>query len=54
MMYDNDTNDVIWAITTRTDPKRDTMIIDNTPTDTLDPASPLVNLRIKDGNRCNY
>jgi 4-hydroxy-3-polyprenylbenzoate decarboxylase len=42
-------NDVIWAITTRTDPKRDTMIIDNTPTDTLDPASPLVNLGSKMG-----
>jgi len=42
-------NEVIWAITTRADPKRDTIIIDNTPTDTLDPASPLVNLGSKMG-----
>ena len=42
-------NDVMWAITTRTDPKRDTIIVDNTPTDTLDPASPLVNLGSKMG-----
>src|ERR687884_1234238 len=41
--------EVLWAITTRADPKRDTMIIDNTPTDTLDPASPLVNLGSKMG-----
>ncbi|MEX1151449.1 MAG: menaquinone biosynthesis decarboxylase [Nitrosopumilaceae archaeon] len=44
-----DMNDVIWAITTRTDAARDTIIIDNTPTDTLDPASPLVNLGSKLG-----
>ena len=31
------------------DPKRDTMIIDNTPTDTLDPASSLPNLGSKMG-----
>jgi 4-hydroxy-3-polyprenylbenzoate decarboxylase len=42
-------DDVIWAITTRADPARDTMIISNTPTDTLDPASPLVNLGSKLG-----
>lgn len=42
-------NDVIWAITTRSDAARDTIIIDNTPTDTLDPASPLVNLGSKLG-----
>ena len=42
-------DDVIWAITTRTDPARDTIIINNTPTDTLDPASPLVNLGSKLG-----
>jgi 4-hydroxy-3-polyprenylbenzoate decarboxylase len=41
--------EVLWAITTRADPKRDTMIIDNTPTDTLDPASPLPNLGSKMG-----
>jgi len=45
----HDMNDVIWAITTRTDAARDTIIIDNTPTDTLDPASPLVNLGSKMG-----
>ncbi|KFM18340.1 3-octaprenyl-4-hydroxybenzoate carboxy-lyase protein, partial [Marine Group I thaumarchaeote SCGC AAA799-D07] len=38
-----DINEVIWAITTRTDAARDTIIIDNAPTDTLDPASPRVN-----------
>jgi 4-hydroxy-3-polyprenylbenzoate decarboxylase len=42
-------NDVIWAITTRADAARDTIIINNTPTDTLDPASPLVNLGSKMG-----
>lgn len=30
-----DWNDVIWAITTRMDPKRDTVMIDNTPIDYL-------------------
>ena len=45
----HDMNDVIWAITTRTDAARDTIIINNTPTDTLDPASPLVNLGSKMG-----
>jgi len=45
----HDMNDLIWAVTTRTDPARDTVIIDNTPTDTLDPASPLVNLGSKLG-----
>jgi 4-hydroxy-3-polyprenylbenzoate decarboxylase len=44
-----DINDVIWAMTARTDPRRDIMIIENTPTDTLDPASPLVNLGSKIG-----
>ena len=45
----HDINDVIWAITTRADPARDTIIINNSPTDTLDPASPLVNLGSKMG-----
>ena len=45
----HDMNEVIWAITTRADPSRDTIIIDNTPTDTLDPASPRVNLGSKLG-----
>jgi 4-hydroxy-3-polyprenylbenzoate decarboxylase len=42
-------NEVIWAITTRVDAARDTIIINNTPTDTLDPASPKVNLGSKLG-----
>ena len=45
----HDINDVIWAITTRVDAARDIMIVNNTPTDTLDPASPLVNLGSKLG-----
>ena len=45
----HDLNDVIWAITTRSDAARDTVIINNTPTDTLDPASPFVNLGSKLG-----
>jgi len=45
----HDINDVIWAVTTRTDAARDIMIINNTPTDTLDPASPLLNLGSKLG-----
>ncbi len=45
----HDMNDVIWAVTTRADAARDTIIINNTPTDTLDPASPLVNLGSKLG-----
>ncbi|MBI2792757.1 MAG: 4-hydroxy-3-polyprenylbenzoate decarboxylase [Gammaproteobacteria bacterium] len=32
--------DVIWAITTRMDPVRDTVLVDNTPIDYLDFASP--------------
>ena len=45
----HDMNEVIWAITTRADAARDTIIINNTPTDTLDPASPKVNLGSKLG-----
>ncbi len=45
----HDINDVIWAITTRADAARDMMIINNTPTDTLDPASTLVNFGSKLG-----
>jgi 4-hydroxy-3-polyprenylbenzoate decarboxylase len=44
-----DINEVIWAMTARTDPRRDIMIIENAPTDTLDPASPLVNFGSKIG-----
>jgi len=45
----HDMNEVIWAVTTRIDAARDTIIIDNAPTDTLDPASPRVNLGSKLG-----
>lgn len=45
----HDINDVIWAVTTRADAARDIIIINNTPTDTLDPASPLLNLGSKLG-----
>lgn len=44
-----DWNDVIWAITTRMDPKRDTLLIDNTPIDYLDFASPVSGLGSKMG-----
>jgi len=44
-----DWNDVIWAITTRMDPSRDTVLIDNTPIDSLDFASPIVGLGSKMG-----
>jgi 4-hydroxy-3-polyprenylbenzoate decarboxylase len=54
VVVDHDVNvhsidDVIWALTTRADAARDTMIISGTPTDTLDPASPLVNFGSKLG-----
>ena len=45
----HDMNDVIWAVTTRADPGRDSTIIRDTPTDTLDPASPMVNFGSKLG-----
>ena len=45
----HDIDEVIWAITTKADPKRDTLLIENAPTDTLDPASPLLNLGSKMG-----
>jgi 4-hydroxy-3-polyprenylbenzoate decarboxylase len=32
--------DVIWAISTRADPVRDTLLVENTPIDYLDFASP--------------
>jgi len=41
--------DVIWAISTRVDPKRDTIIIENTPIDYLDFSSPLDSLGSKMG-----
>ena len=42
-------NDVIWAITTRCDPVRDATLIDNTPIDYLDFASPVSGLGGKIG-----
>jgi len=44
-----DWNEVIWAITTRVDPIRDTTIVDNTPIDYLDFASPVSGLGSKMG-----
>ncbi|WP_028470564.1 4-hydroxy-3-polyprenylbenzoate decarboxylase [Neptunomonas japonica] len=44
-----DWNDVIWAITTRMDPSRDTLLIDSTPIDYLDFASPVSGLGSKMG-----
>jgi len=41
--------DVIWAITTRMDPLRDTTLIDSTPIDYLDFASPVSGLGSKMG-----
>jgi 4-hydroxy-3-polyprenylbenzoate decarboxylase len=41
--------DVVWAITTRTDPARDTVIVENTPIDYLDFASPVAGLGSKMG-----
>jgi len=41
--------DVIWAITTRMDPTRDITLIDNTPIDYLDLASPVSGLGSKAG-----
>ena len=44
-----DWEDVIWAITTRMDPSRDTLLVDNTPIDYLDFASPVSGLGSKMG-----
>ncbi len=41
--------EVIWAITTRVDPVRDTLLVDNTPIDYLDFASPVSGLGGKMG-----
>ena len=54
VVVDDDVNirsweDVIWAITTRMDPIRDTVLIDNTPIDYLDFASPVSGLGSKMG-----
>ncbi len=44
-----DWKEVIWAITTRVDPVRDTVMVDNTPIDYLDFASPISGLGSKMG-----
>ncbi len=44
-----DWKEVIWALTTRVDPKRDTLIADATPIDSLDFASPVAGLGSKMG-----
>ncbi|MCK4710125.1 MAG: 4-hydroxy-3-polyprenylbenzoate decarboxylase [Gammaproteobacteria bacterium] len=54
IVVDDDINtrnwqDVIWAITTRVDPARDTTLIENTPIDYLDFASPVSGLGSKMG-----
>ena len=54
IVLDDDINarnweDVIWAITTRTDPSRDITLIENTPIDYLDFASPVSGLGSKMG-----
>ncbi len=54
IVVDNDIDarnweDVIWAISTRMDPKRDSVFIDNTPIDYLDFASPTSGLGSKIG-----
>lgn len=54
VVVDEDVNirvwqEVIWAITTRVDPMRDTLLVDNTPIDYLDFASPVSGLGSKMG-----
>jgi len=54
IVVDDDVNardwqDVIWAITTRMDPARDTVLVENTPIDYLDFASPTTGLGAKMG-----
>ncbi|OQX39236.1 MAG: 3-octaprenyl-4-hydroxybenzoate decarboxylase [Oceanospirillales bacterium LUC14_002_19_P2] len=44
-----DWKDVIWAMTTRMDPKRDSVFVENTPIDYLDFASPVAGLGSKAG-----
>ncbi|ROR34383.1 4-hydroxy-3-polyprenylbenzoate decarboxylase [Inmirania thermothiophila] len=44
-----DWRDVIWAMTTRMDPARDTVVVGNTPIDYLDFASPVSGLGSKMG-----
>jgi len=54
VVVDEDVNarewkEVIWAITTRMDPARDTVLVENTPIDYLDFASPVAGLGSKMG-----
>jgi 4-hydroxy-3-polyprenylbenzoate decarboxylase len=42
-------DDVVWAMTTRMDPARDTVMVENTPIDYLDFASPVSGLGSKMG-----
>jgi 4-hydroxy-3-polyprenylbenzoate decarboxylase len=54
VVVDDDVNvrdwkEVIWAITTRMDPVRDTTLVDSTPIDYLDFASPVSGLGGKMG-----
>ena len=54
IVVDDDVNardwkDVIWAMTTRMDPARDTLLVENTPIDYLDFASPVSGLGSKMG-----
>jgi len=54
IVCDDDVNarsweDVIWAMTTRMDPARDTVLVENTPIDYLDFASPVSGLGSKIG-----
>ncbi len=44
-----DWKEVVWAMTTRVDARRDTLIVDNTPMDYLDFASPVAGLGSKMG-----
>ena len=44
-----DWKEVIWALTTRVDPARDTLLVENTPIDYLDFASPVAGLGSKMG-----
>jgi 4-hydroxy-3-polyprenylbenzoate decarboxylase len=41
--------EVVWALTTRVDPARDTLLVENTPIDYLDFASPVSGLGSKMG-----
>ena len=54
LVMDDDVNvrdwkEVMWALTTRVDPARDTLIVENTPIDYLDFASPVSGLGSKMG-----